>query len=108
MTYVVDGLGEFTSLGDALQAAIVHPEGGQPTLALQKAKPPTTGLVPVDPPSDTLTTVLLVGVAALVVYLVYDAVKQDDKAEAEADDESKEDDDKAEAEADDESKEDDE
>lgn len=92
MTYVVDGLGEFTSLGDALQAAIVHPpEGGQPTLALQKAKPPTTGLVPVDPPSDTLTTVLLVGVAALVVYLVYDAVKQDDKAEAEAD-ESKEDD----------------
>ena len=86
MTYVVDGIGEFHSLGDALQAAIVHPEGGgQPTLALQKAKPPTTGLAPVDPPSDTLTTVLLVGVAALVAYLVYDAVKQDDKAEAEAD-----------------------
>lgn len=87
MTYVVDGLGEFHSLGDALQAAIVHPEsGGQPTLALQKAKP-SVPLATATATDDTLTTVLLVGVAALVAYLVYDAVKQDDKAEAaEADD----------------------
>lgn len=87
MTYVVDGIGEFHSLGDALQAAIVHPEsGGQPTLALQKAKP-SAPLATAPATDDTLTTVLLVGVAALVAYLVYDAVKQDDKAEAaEADD----------------------
>lgn len=91
MTYVVDGIGEFHSLGDALQAAIVHPEsGGQPTLALQKAKPSAplaTAPATATATDDTLTTVLLVGVAALVAYLVYDAVKQDDKAEAaEADD----------------------
>jgi hypothetical protein len=87
VTYVVDGIGEFHSLGDALQAAIVHPEsGGQPTLALQKAKP-SAPLATAPATDDTLTTVLLVGVAALVAYLVYDAVKQDDKAEAaEADD----------------------
>lgn len=85
MTYVVDGIGEFHSLGDALQAAIVHPEsGGQPTLALQKAKP-SAPLATAPATDDTLTTVLLVGVAALVAYLVYDAVKQDDKAEADAD-----------------------
>ena len=85
MTYVVDGIGEFHSLGDALQAAIVHPEsGGQPTLALQKAKP-SAPLAMAPATDDTLTTVLLVGVAALVAYLVYDAVKQDDKAEADAD-----------------------
>ncbi len=93
MTYVVDGLGEFHSLGDALQAAIIHPEGGgQPTLALQKAKP-SAPLATAPATDDTLTKVLLVGVAALVVYLVYDAVKQDDKAEADAaDDEDEEED----------------
>ena len=93
MTYVVDGLGEFHSLGDALQAAIIHPEGGgQPTLALQKAKP-SAPLATAPATDDTLTTVLLVGVAALVAYLVYDAVKQDDKAEADAaDDEDEEED----------------
>jgi hypothetical protein len=87
VTYVVDGIGEFHSLGDALQAAIVHPDsGGQPPLALQKAKP-SAPLATAPATDDTLTTVLLVGVAALVAYLVYDAVKQDDKAEAaEADD----------------------
>lgn len=96
MTYVVDGIGEFHSLGDALQAAIVHPEsGGQPTLALQKAKPSAPlATAPATATDDTLTTVLLVGVAALVAYLVYDAVKQDDKAEAaeaDTDDEDEED-----------------
>jgi hypothetical protein len=93
VTYVVDGLGEFHSLGDALQAAIIHPEGGgQPTLALQKAKP-SAPLATAPATDDTLTTVLLVGVAALVAYLVYDAVKQDDKAEADAaDDEDEEED----------------
>lgn len=97
MTYVVDGIGEFHSLGDALQAAIVHPEsGGQPTLALQKAKP-SAPLATAPATDDTLTTVLLVGVAALVAYLVYDAVKQDDKAEAaEADDEDEDEEDEEE------------
>lgn len=104
MTYVVDGLGEFTSLGDALQAAIIHPEGGQPTLALQKAKP-SAPLATAPATDDTLTTVLLVGVAALVAYLVYDAVKQDDKAEAadaDADDEDEDEEDEEDEEEDEE------
>ncbi len=97
MSYVVDGIGEFHSLGEALQAAVVTNDSGLPQLKIlpppnaPKALPAPPQLTrPSGPPvvaapapaaSDPLETVLWVGLAALAAYAVYTLVK-DDKGSA--------------------------
>jgi hypothetical protein len=91
VSYIVDGIGEFHSLGDALQAAVVTSDSGLPQLKI--LPPPTQRLLPAPPhlirpagppvvavpapASDPLETALWIGLAALAVYAVYTLVTDD-------------------------------
>ena len=110
MSYIVDGIGEFHSLGAALQAAVVTNDSGLPQLKIlppplattPKALPappqltrpagPPVVAAPAAPASDPLETVLWVGLAALAAYAVYTLVKDDKPASKakDADDEAAE------------------
>jgi hypothetical protein len=105
VSYIVDGIGEFHSLGAALQAAVVTNDSGLPQLKIlpppnaPKALPAPPQLTrPAGPPvvaapapaSDPLETVLWVGLAALAAYAVYTLVKDDKPASKAEDDEGSE------------------
>lgn len=106
MSYIVDGIGEFHSLGAALQAAVVTNDSGLPQLKIlpppnspkalpappQLARPSGPPVVAAPAPaSDPLETVLWVGLAALAAYAVYTLVKDDKGSKADAEDASDED-----------------
>jgi len=94
VSYVVDGIGEFHSLGAALRAAVVTNDQNLPVFSekprLFKALPPPT--LPVLPPAPTppvvvapaeegspLQTAMWIGLGLLAAYAVYTLVTDKDE-----------------------------